>query len=153
MIKHINFTDFINYSGGAVGSDRYWEITGKKYRFLNHNHFWYKFKNPYSSDDDEITEEQYQEGIIYVKKANLTLKRKNIERYLHLLSRNWQQVKNADTIFAIGEFNTKTTLKGGTGWAVQMAIDIINQFLYLTRNQKNGIFTIIINLNIVIYLF
>ena len=43
----------------------------------------------------------------------------------NLLCRNWFQVKNADAIFAIGKFDgiKRTKVSGGTGWAVQMAID------------------------------
>ena len=41
---------------------------------------------------------------------------------MDLLARNWMQVKNADSIFAIGHLK-KGIVDGGTGWAVQMAID------------------------------
>ena len=40
-----------------------------------------------------------------------------------LLRRNWFQVINSEAIFAIGEFSHRYVVCGGTGWAVQMAID------------------------------
>ncbi len=42
---------------------------------------------------------------------------------MNLWARNYIQVKNADEIFAIGRFKNKV-VDGGTGWAVQMAIDV-----------------------------
>ena len=41
---------------------------------------------------------------------------------MNLLSRNYAQVKNADAIFAVGHLKNGI-VDGGTGWAVQMAID------------------------------
>ena len=41
---------------------------------------------------------------------------------LPLFARNWLQVKNSDAVFAIGQLSYGT-VNGGTGWAVQMAID------------------------------
>jgi hypothetical protein len=42
-----------------------------------------------------------------------------------LISRNWFQVKGADCVYAVGKFVKGSTklVDGGTGWAVQMAID------------------------------
>ncbi len=70
-----------------------------------------------------MSEEDYLEGVKMVERANLTLKRKNIEQYMHLLARNWMQVKNSDTIFAIGTLKNKKIVSGGTGWACVMGID------------------------------
>jgi len=49
-------------------------------------------------------------------KANQTLHRRP-EKYLSLLSRNYQQVRNSDAIFAIGTLKNGI-VDGGTGWAV-----------------------------------
>lgn len=45
-----------------------------------------------------------------------------IRKSLPLWARNWVQVKNSTEIFAIGTIK-RGTVDGGTGWAVQMAID------------------------------
>jgi len=117
--------DFINHSGGANGADSYWDEIGREYGFNNHIHYWYKKMNPKSEPQHQVTEEDYSEGVKMIEKANLTLKRQSINKYMHLLARNWSQVKYSDTIYAIGKLkNTKKTqVNGGTGWAVQMAID------------------------------
>ena len=132
MIKREEYT---NHSGGAVGSDYYFEEIGLKYGVINHIHYWYKFKNPHSKWEHQITKEQYEEGIIHIKKANETLKRRNIDRYMHLLSRNWFQVKNSESTFAIGTFQTRTTVKGGTGYAVQMSLDNKKKVYFFDQEQ------------------
>jgi len=114
-----------NHTGGAKGSDTLWDEIGQKYGFINHHHYWYKKMNTKSKPEDKISEEEYLEGVEQIRIANKTLKRQHIDKYMHLLARNWCQVKNSEAIFAIGKFkNTrKTQVNGGTGWAVQMAID------------------------------
>ena len=67
----------------------------------------------------------------YVEQANQTLKRpieKYTDKQLQYVFRNYHQIKNAGSIYAIGEITTKgnnagRTVKGNTGWAVQMGID------------------------------
>lgn len=109
---------FVNHSGGAVGSDTYWGEIGVKYGVLSY-HYWYGKKTP--KGNVEISLQEYEEGEDRVRKANETLHRKP-ERFMNLLARNWMQVKNAEEVFAVGRFKNKM-VDGGTGWAVQMAID------------------------------
>jgi len=129
---------YYNHTGGAIGADSYWDEIGREFGFDNHFHYWYKKKNPKSQDIHQISEKDYLEGIKMIKKANLTLKRKNIDKYMHLLARNWIQVKNAETIYAIGTIKNKnrTQVNGGTGWAIQMAIDT-NKEIYLFDQDTN----------------
>jgi hypothetical protein len=120
--------EYTCHSGGADGSDSFWESEAKKYGVKT---IAYSFEghhivnvNRYNLNDYEIVE-----GWSRIIKADETLKRNpssNIKPYIHrLLCRNWFQVKHSDGIFAIGEFTNdkKTQVKGGTGWAVQMGID------------------------------
>jgi hypothetical protein len=103
-----------------------WERIGETYgvetiaySFPNHVQ---KGKNP-----KILTVAELNEGWEHVLIADRTLK-KNVEglssTYTRsLLCRNWFQVKNADAVFAIGRFDTFAKVSGGTGWAVQMAVD------------------------------
>jgi hypothetical protein len=118
--KKLEMNEYENHTGGAIGADTYWDEIGREYGVIKHNHYWYKKPNPKSLPEHEISEEEYLEGIEKIKIANKTLKRRSIEKYMHLLARNWIQVKNADTILAIGTINGKK-VNGGTGWAVEMA--------------------------------
>jgi hypothetical protein len=117
--------NYVCHSGGALGSDIEWEIQGEQhgiktiaYSFKGHNH---KSKNPIV-----LTAEQLNEGYEAVIKANESLKRniKYISYYVRcLISRDWFQVKNSESVFAIAKFVNDNSVTGGTGWAVQMGID------------------------------
>ena len=143
----MNLKEYTLYSGGAIGSDYAWGYVGSLYGLENINHYYYGWKTPYGNK--LITLEEYKEGIKSVEKANETLKRKDYERYLNLLARNWIQVKNSDAIYAIVEKLNNPIVYGGTGWAIQMAIDhnvediyIFHQYanVWLKYNYKNKLF-------------
>lgn len=116
----IDPTEYINHSGGAMGADSAFDAIGKEKGFVNHNHYYRGKKTPMGNIP--INDTQFEEGRRHVVVANKTLHRKPWG-YIDLLSRNWFQVKNSDAIFAIGEIENDHEVKGGTGWAVQMAID------------------------------
>lgn len=132
-------SEYTNHSGGAQGADTEWEIVGNKYgvktiaySFVGHNQ---RGKNPHV-----LTQEQLNEGYARCIKAAVSLKRPWTDKqYIkNLLSRNWYQAKNADAIFAIATFvkGSKTLVDGGTGWAVQMAVDC-NKPVYLFEQEEN----------------
>ncbi len=109
---------YVNHSGGAVGSDTVWGELSGQYGAVS-EHYWHGKRT--ENGNHEITQEEFEEGKEHVLEANKTLHR-NPNNYMDLLARNYSQVKNADEIFAIGHFKNKV-VDGGTGWAVQMAID------------------------------
>jgi hypothetical protein len=122
-------TQYFNHSGGCPGSDMEWENQGLPYGVKTNA---YSFGNHVqkSKNQCKLTLEELKEGATQAQKASLTLMRpwKYIEDkpYVkNLISRNWFQVKNADCVYAIGTFvkNSKQLVNGGTGWAVQMAVD------------------------------
>lgn len=120
LIKNSDYEPnyYVNHSGGAVGSDSYWGAIGEKYGVVS-EHYYYGNKTP--NGNHQITQEQFEEGKEHVLKANETLHRRP-DAYMNLLSRNYAQVKNSDAIFAVGHLKNGI-VDGGTGWAVQMAID------------------------------
>ena len=111
-----------NHSGGAMGADSQWDDIGRQYGVVNHHHYWYGKMNPRSKKEDEITTSDFFEGKEKVILANKSLHRYP-DRYMNLLARNWLQVKNSEAVYAIGTLRTDREVNGGTGWAVQMAID------------------------------
>jgi hypothetical protein len=125
----------ICHSGGAEGSDTYWEVIGQKWGVIT-KAYSYKTKSHKSPNKVEITDSDYNEGILRVEDANKILCRTGISKYMNLLARNWAQVKYSDEVFAIGTFinvgekNSKGYLNkgklqivdGGTGYATTMAI-------------------------------
>lgn len=138
----------ICHTGGAIGSDSYFESISKSYGF-NVNAYSYKTNYHNSNNKVEISEEDYHEGIVKIKEANKILKRSNIEKYMNLLSRNWAQVKYSSAIIAIGAiilpndinsqgYKNKAKIEvvdGGTGYAVMMGI-LETKLIYVFDQNK-----------------
>ena len=132
----IRLNKLVCHSGGADGADTYWETIGDNYGVKTKA---YSYKTKYHTTENkvEISDEDYEEGVKEITKANRVLSRYGIHKFMNLLARNWSQVKYSDEVFAIGTiiqpgkkgskgFYNKSQLEvvdGGTGYAVQMAID------------------------------
>lgn len=132
-LKMANPSDYINHSGGAVGSDSTFDSIGKSKGFTTHRHYYHGKRTPLGNL--KITDMEEREGWIHVLEANRTLKRKPYA-YRDLLTRNWFQVKNSEAIFAVGEMKSYSEVEGGTGWAVQMGIDN-HKTVYLFEQKYN----------------
>lgn len=134
---------YVNHSGGAMGSDTVWGETGAQYG-VESRHYYHGRKTP--SGNVAISEDAFKEGIHHVQMAASSLGRYGYEKYMDLLSRNWQQVKNADAVFAIGRFSDKSfraadgteyrLVDGGTGWAVQMAVDVNKPIYFFDQSSE-----------------
>lgn len=134
MVAIAEANEYINHSGGAVGADSMFDTVGREFGFNNHNHYWHGRQTP--QGNVQLNDAQVNEGIEHAKKAAAVLNRPWNNRFASLLGRNWFQVKNATQVIAIapliapGERNSKgfvskaarTTVDGGTGYAVEMAI-------------------------------
>ncbi len=138
-MERLNYT---NHSGGADGSDTEWEIQGNKYEVKT---IAYSFKGHKQNSKNQcvLTPQQLNEGADKAKEAAKKLHRPwssiELKPYVkNLISRNWFQVKGASAIYAIGKFvkGSKSLVDGGTGWAVQMAIDN-NKPVYLFEQNEN----------------
>jgi hypothetical protein len=130
--KPISFS-YVNHSGGALGSDTAWGEVGSRFG-VKTNHY-YTDKTP--NGNVKITKEQLTEGIEYAKRAAKALGRtwSNKPYVQGLLARNWQQVKNADAVFAIGNISDNT-VDGGTGYAVEMAKEV-KKPIYVFNQKDN----------------
>ena len=124
------------HSGGATGSDSYWESIGANFG-VKTRAYSYQTKYHQSPNKVEISDGDYKEGVDEINKANKHMDRFGINKYMNLLARNWAQVKYSNQVFAIGtivEPGAKSpkgyyskakiqTVDGGTGYAVMMAIN------------------------------
>lgn len=129
------------HSGGALGSDIEWENECNKYGIKTIAYSFYKH-NHVSKNPKVLTEDELKEGYQAVLRANKILKR-NCEytsQYVkNLLSRNWFQIKNSEAVFAIiNKFMTKDIVSGGTGWAIQMAVDCDKPIFVFLQNTMGG---------------
>lgn len=115
---------YTNHSGGATGSDFYWSKYGKRYGVVSKHYYREGTKTP--NGNTPISDSELKEADKHLTEANKTLGRHfptRNEYVNNLLRRDWFQVKNADAVFAISTIEDNNTVFGGTGWAVQMAID------------------------------
>lgn len=146
-----NPKEFTLHSGGAVGSDITWGNLGEPYG-ISANHYYYQEKTPFGNT--EISQEDMEEGkykVAQAAKANYGYQYATMKS--NLLIRNWSQVKHADSVFAIGNLvkvgenlfpdikgDTRVALKdavsGGTGYAVEMAIQA-GKSVYLFDQRTN----------------
>lgn len=124
-----------NHSGGALGADTEWDIIGKEFGMTDNRHYWMNNKTP--NGNTEITEEDKKEGQKKVTEAARQMGRIDPTHQVRdeRLIRNWSQVKYADAVFAVTtllkegdemNYGKKAKIvqgKGGTGYAVQMAIN------------------------------
>lgn len=129
---------YVLFTGGAKGIDSLAEQQGVHYGMnvciiLSPIQERSRFITP-------LTIQQLKEAEPYVHKANLTLQR-NVQGtvYLGLLEHNFWIIKDANYVFAFGEFEPgfqKTTLKGFTGWSMQMTLDHGNKAVYVFDNNS-----------------
>lgn len=138
----IDLTNITCHSGGAVGSDTVWDEIGKEFG-IKTRAYSYRTKSHVSPNKVEISDKDYEEGVVQITKANKTLGRFGIHKYMSLLARNWAQVKYSKQVFAIGSIiksgeksakgyknNSKNdVVDGGTGYCVMMSI-----------NQENDVY-------------
>jgi len=138
-----NPKDYTNHSGGAKGADLEWDKIGREFGVENHIHY-----RP--SDIGTMGVGQKAIMLADVKSAAEALGRPHIFKGVELVQRNWFQVHYSQAIFAIGYivepdktdfrgFVNKTgkhIVAGGTGWAVEMAIQK-NKPVYIFDMEEN----------------
>lgn len=125
-----NISEYIFYSGGAEGSDKYWEESLKK---IGAKVVVYR---PYhidklSDEEKNILEKQYLEVV-----QKLQRKPMDINRFAgKLVRRDMLQEKDCLALYAIGTLNkTNGLINGGTGYASTRAI-INHKNVYLFEQE------------------
>lgn len=125
----MNPQDYTNHSGGAQGTDMAWDRIGREYGVTNHIHW--RPEHLFGIQSDMMSS-----ILIDVQDAARVLGRPHRFRGMELVHRNWFQVHHAEAIYAIGRVieplgldprgfvnrSGKQIVAGGTGWAVEMAI-------------------------------
>lgn len=134
--------NYVLHSGGANGADTVWGQIGEEFGIPDtpdrQMHYYNAEKTP--KGNVQISREDYKEGrhkVAQAAKANWGYKYDTMKD--DRLIRNWAQVKYSDAIFAIGHIAKKgepvfpnkpnderralhSVVQGGTGYAVEMAI-------------------------------
>lgn len=129
--------EIINHSGGAIGSDSYWDSIGRKFGVKNHVHYYPKGNKNFRGNKP-LRKNELLLADQYLNRVNEILKRRfpaENEYVNNLLRRNYYQVKNADMVVAVGTINNDR-VEGGTGWAVHMA-PLLNKRAFVFDQIKN----------------
>lgn len=142
-VKEIQNDEYVHHSGGAKGADTGWDMAGRKYGVKSKH-----YREPGAKSVDsptlkgegvkpvEMSKAEFKEGTEKATKAAQRLGRPMSAKFAHYQIRNWNQVKHADAVFAVGRIldvgeagakgfpnkAKKQTVDGGTGYAVEMAI-------------------------------
>lgn len=128
----------ICHSGGAEGSDLYFEHIALKYG-CDVIHYSYKTPQHNSMYKYELSEQEFKEGLVMVERVAEQLKRFKYKAHAKYLARNYFQVKNSNQVFAVSQVLIDETgalcrVKGGTGWAIQMGINIGKEIFVFDQN-------------------
>lgn len=110
--------EFTLYSGGAQGADQFW---GYSLRRLGVQVIDLRPKDydELSQEKKDIIERSYQRVATQLGRAIMGATSIGGK----LIRRDFLQVENADSVLAIGTINTRNTVDGGTGYAVQWGIN------------------------------
>ncbi|MBQ2176489.1 MAG: hypothetical protein II453_15990, partial [Alphaproteobacteria bacterium] len=129
------------HSGGAAGADTAWGENAAKYGIAVNHYYGEGNKTP--AGNKELSQAELDAAKQHVLQANKTLKRnisKLDKKTLGLLERNYKQVSSSDAVFAIGMLKGDQ-VDGGTGWAVQMAIDNDKPVYVFDQNQQKWLYS------------
>ena len=112
------------HTGGARGSDAYWQkkMKSRVFETVVYSFDGHQIQNNIRVILDEDTLHQTDE---HLNRASKTLKRNvpfSNDYNRNLLRRNYFIVRDAEAVFAVTYMNTKGMV--GTAWGVQMAIDM-----------------------------
>ncbi len=124
----------ICFSGGAIGADTAFGLIADK---VGHRVVHYVFSGKYGRGDFRfiLTSTQLLVADPFLREANQTLQRGSFDSYYeytkNLLRRNYYQIKDTERVYAVSYLDDEQKVEGGTGWAVQMAIDKCVPEIYL----------------------
>lgn len=139
--------NYINHSGGAQGADLEWDRIGREFGVINHVHWRPKDLRHLSSEDQGKLLEA-------VESAAKALARPTHFVGIEWVQRNWIPTQKAEAIYAISYIllpgmedarglqnkSGKEVVAGGTGWAVEMAIQM-RKPVYVFDMNSNVWFT------------
>ena len=123
---------YVLHSGGANGSDIAWSTIAKDLNLnITSNHYYIGKKGSKNAPNGNVKLDAsfINEAMPHIQDAARAIgKNAPTNSFVkQLIARDWMQVKGSDSIFAIsdGWFKNRTQeiVDGGTGWAVQMAIN------------------------------
>lgn len=131
----------ILHTGGAKGADYYFAKYALKCDIQVYVHSFIEAHvyEIYKMNVIRHSESTLNEAYEACNKACRTLYRRlpNNRYCRNLILRDYFQIKDSNCVFAVAEFENETIVKGGTGWAIEMAKNNkIPVFIYSEINSR-----------------
>ncbi len=121
-MKLLNPSNCILYSGGLKGAEAEFGENAEKWGVREVNFSYMGHKMERVKDVRVLSEEELKQGDISMTIVSKRLKRNfsEAERIRRVIQSIFHMVNNGHQVFAIGWINEDGTVKGGTGWAVEL---------------------------------
>ena len=132
---------FTLLSGGAKGSEAAFGAAAEHWGLNEVNFSFPGRETERKRGVVELTTEELERGAVskaYIK-AQLRRSFPQTEKFQLLLKSIWHQVATASQVFVIGEIQEDNTVKGGTGWAAELARHF-RKPMFVFDQSKNGWF-------------
>ncbi len=142
--------EITNYSGAALGSDKYWESLGKEFGIRKTVNYKKETLSVLTQEQLKEVEDAYQKAVRDLGRGILSADSDGGK----LVRRDYLQAKAADAVFAVSAIvepnqkdkkgytnkTSKQIVEGGTGYAVQMGINL-GKTVYVFDQNKNSWYT------------
>lgn len=142
--------EITNYSGAALGSDKYWESLGKEFGIRKTVNYEKETLSVLTQEQLKEVENAYQKAVRDLGRGILSADSDGGK----LVRRDYLQAKAADAVFAVSAIvepnqkdkkgytnkTSKQIVEGGTGYAVQMGINL-GKTVYVFDQNKNSWYT------------
>jgi hypothetical protein len=132
---------FTLLSGGAKGSEAAFGAAAERWGLNEVNFSFPGRETERKRGVVELTNEELERGAVSkaFMKAQLHRSFPQTDKFQQLLKSIWHQVATASQVFVIGEIQEDNTVKGGTGWAAELARHF-RKPMYVFDQSKNSWF-------------
>jgi len=132
----------ILYSGGLQGAESYFGEMAEKWGIREVN-FSFEGRVPARNRNVvQLSDEDLKRGDISMELASKMMKRSyyESEKIRKVLQAIFHMVNNGHQVFVVGTIQDDNTVKGGTGWAVELA-KLFNRPVYVYGQVRKGWYT------------
>lgn len=138
----VNRSQITLYSGGHAGAEAEFGACAERWGIQEVNFSYAGHKITRHSNIIQLTEEELRKGDVSMEIVSRHMNRTyhEAEQIRRIIRQIFHIVTNADHIFAIGWILENNTVKGGTGWGVELA-KFFNRPVSVFDQKSNGWFT------------
>lgn len=123
FISNLPTSAYTLLSGGAAGAEQVFGECAEKYGLAELNFSFSGRETARTRGVVNLTTEELEQGHVsqvYLQ-AHMHREYPDTDTFHKILQTIWHQVNTAGEVFAVGELLPDKTMKGGTGWAVELA--------------------------------